>query len=343
MKPDMKKIYIIVLILIALLAGPGGYAQERQQYRFSQYFLQPHAMNPSFSGIEDFWNINAGYRKQWAGLEESPEVYFVSFNGVFRKPDYRMNSVRISRPEAYEEQETDEAYRKRMRKHGLGGFLSNMEMGRFRIMSGLLSYAYHIPLDRKLNLAVGVAAAFTNNGFGKGAYNVRTENDALYLAMISGGVNSTLYDVNVGATLYGEKFYLGYSATQLVMATTTSDEELDKPVSYVHHYAMVGYQMDLSYKLKLQPGILLRYDQQQEARFDANIKLRYDDLFWVGTTYRNKESIAGLFGLVLNKDVTLGYSYEVNTGAFNIENSGTHEVVLGLRLGNKYRKSPYFW
>lgn len=339
----MKNYYILILLLLGLLAGNSGYAQEGQQYRFSQYFLQPHTINPSLSGIEDFWQVNAGYRKQFAGLEISPETYYLSFNGLFQKPDYRMNSVRISRPEAYEEQETDEAYRKRKRKHGLGGFLNKTEYANQRIMEGFLSYAYHIPLNRALSLSVGMGAGITNNSIGSGTYNVRREDDVVYEALVRGGIHSTLYDVNVGTTLYGKKFYLSYSANQLVLHRNTSSDDLRKPIAYTHHYAMLGYQMNLSHQLALQPSLLLRYDALNDARFDANVKLRYDDLFWVGTSYRHKESLAGTFGLVLNKDVTLGYAYEMSVGEFQLEHNGTHEVVLGVRLGNKYRKAPYFW
>lgn len=336
----MKKIYFLMFVC-CMLAGQQLLAQ--QQYQLSQYFQHPHAMNPALSGIEDFWRINAGYRKQWTGIEDAPQVYFLSFNGTFKKPDYRLSSVRISRPEAYEEQETDEAYRKRKQKHGVGGFLSTNQMGSYRITSGLLSYAYHIPLSRSLSMSVGLAGAFTNNAFMRRDYNVRNPNDDLYRAMINGNINQTYFDLNGGVALYGKSFYVGYSATQLVMARTSSSDELADPTTYINHYAMVGYQLNLSRQVKLQPSILVRYDKLQEARFDANLKLRFDDLIWAGVSYRNKEAFAGMFGLVVNKDVTLGYAYEQNTGEFNVHNNGTHEVVLGLRLGNRTRKTPYFW
>lgn len=336
----MKKIYIL-LFIGCLFAGQELHAQ--QPYQLSQYFQNPHAINPSLSGIDDFWKVNIGYRQQWAGVEDAPQVYFLSFNGVFKKPDIRMNSVRISRPEAYEEQETDEAYRKRMRKHGFGGFLSRNEMGNYRITHGLLSYAYHIPLNRHLSMSVGVSAALSNNGFNRTGYQVRNPNDEVYRALISGDVHQTYYDLNAGTTLYGKNFYIGYAATQLVMARSSSSDEVAEATTYTNHYAMVGYQLNLSPQLMLQPSVMVRYDQLQEARFDANVKLRFDDLIWAGVSYRNKEAIAGMFGLVVNKDVTLGYAYEQNTGEFNIENNGTHEVVLGIRLSNRNRKMPYFW
>lgn len=336
----MKKIYIF-LFLWGVLAVAGLSAQ--QQYQLSQYFQHPHAINPSLSGIDDFWKINVGYRQQWSGLEGAPEVYFLSFNGVFKKPDIRMNSVRISRPEAYEELETDEAYRRRMRKHGLGGFVSQMEMGQFRITTGLATYAYHLPLNRKLNLSVGVAAAFTSNGFNQHEYNPRTTNDQVYKALIAGDINQTYMDLNIGTTLYGKSFYLGYSATQLVMARTSSSDEFADPTTYINHYGMLGYQLNLSRQVILQPSLLIRYNELNDANFDANVKLRFDDLIWAGVSYRNKQAVAGMFGLVVNKRVTLGYAYEQSTGEFNIQNNGTHEVVLGIRLNNKYGRMPYFW
>lgn len=336
----MKKIYIL-LFLAGLLSGPELLAQ--QQYQLSQYFLHPHAVNPSLSGIDEFWKVNVGYRQQWTGIEGAPRVYMASFNGLFQKPDVRMNSVRISRPEAYEDQETDEAYRRRMRKHGVGGFLSQTRMGHYQLTNGLLSYAYHMPLNRSLKLSVGVAGAVTNNGFNQHNYNPRSENDDVYRALIAGNVNQTYFDLNAGATLYGEQFYLGYAATQLVMARTSSSDELNDPTTYIHHYAMLGYQLKLSQQVMLQPSLLLRYDQLQNARFDANIKVRFDDLIWAGVSYRNKEAVAGMFGLIVNHSVTLGYAYEQNTGEFNLHNSGTHEVVLGIRLKNSSRKPSYFW
>lgn len=337
----MKKSYFI-LFFCFLLAGQGLYSQ--QQYHLSQYFQHPHALNPSLTGIEDFWNISVGYRQQWSGLEGAPETGFIGFNGLFKKPDIRMNSIRISRPEAYDELETDEAYRKRNRKHGLGGFVSQMEAGPLRIFSGLASYAYHLPLSRSLTLSAGVAAAYTNNGFNQRDYNPRNRlNDEVYTALISGDVNQSYFDLNTGITLYGRNFYAGYSATQLVMAKTSSSEQLSDPVTYINHYGMLGYQLNLSNQLMLQPALLIRYNRLYEAGFDANVKLRFDDLMWVGVSYRDKEALAGMFGLVINKSVTLGYAFEQNTGEFNLENNGTHEVVLGLRLGNKYGKKPYFW
>lgn len=255
-----------------------------------------------------------------------------------------MNSIRISRPEAYDDLETDEAYRKRMRKHGLGGFVSQMEAGPFRISTGLASYAYHMPLNRSVTLSVGVAASFTNNGFNQRDYNPRsTINDEVYTALISGDVNQSYFDLNTGATLYGKNFYIGYSATQLVMAKTSSSENLADPTTYINHYGMLGYQLNLNRQLMLQPALLIRYNELHEAGFDANVKLRFDDLMWVGVSYRDKDALAGMFGLVVNKSVTLGYAFEQNTGEFNLENNGTHEVVLGIRLGNTYGKKPYFW
>ena len=338
----MKKI-IILLFVGCFLLSPELLAQEPQEYRLSQYFLQPHAINPAFSGIENFWKINAGYRQQWTGMEESPEAYFLSFNGLFKKPDVHMNSVRISRPDAYEEQETDEAYRKRMRKHGFGGFLSRNDYRALAITSGVLSYAYHIPLNRKLTMALGVAGGLTHNFYSGDDYHVRTTEDIVYQALLDGGINQTYYGLKAGGTLYGKKFYVGYTASQLVVANSSSSELLSKPTTYVHHYAMVGYQLDLSRQLVLQPSILVRYDEVQDVRFDANVKLRFDDLMWAGVSYRNKEAIAGMFGVILSNQYTLGYAYEENTTEFNIQNNGTHEVVLGIRLNSRNQSTPYFW
>lgn len=332
----MKAILLTCLFSCALLTVS---AQEQQ--RLMQYYLHPQAFNPSMAGIEDYWNLNAGWRYGGVNNLYTQEQFFLGVNGVFRLPDIRMNSLRISKPEAYQE-ESIESYRKRMRRHGVGAFLSNRTVGNQRVTSGLFSYAYHLPLSRTLTLSAGAGVSTTFMRL-KGDFSVVDPSDEVYQALTSGALNEGHHDVNVGVTLYHAKFYLGYSAGQVKVADTDNSPVDADAVRYTQHNLMAGYQLPLNRNLSLQPGIMFRYNSLDELQIQGNVKLQYREMLRLGVSYRDN-ALAGTFGLVLNNRYTLNYAYEAYTAdALAERNLSTHEVTLGIRLLRDNSPRAYFW
>jgi hypothetical protein len=59
-------------------------------------------------------------------------------------------------------------------------------------------------------------------------------------------------------------------------------------------------------------------------------------MIWIGASYRHKDSFAGMVGFNISNTVNLGYSYDNSTTSLATYNRGSHELVLGFILGNKY-------
>ena len=62
----------------------------------------------------------------------------------------------------------------------------------------------------------------------------------------------------------------------------------------------------------------------------------YQDLIWFGGSYRLKEGYAGMIGFNVNNSINIGYSYDFVTSSLNPVSRGTHEILIGFQLGNKY-------
>ncbi|AXY72943.1 type IX secretion system membrane protein PorP/SprF [Paraflavitalea soli] len=67
-----------------------------------------------------------------------------------------------------------------------------------------------------------------------------------------------------------------------------------------------------------------------------NAKFQYLDLVWMGGSYRYKDGYAGMLGLNISDAVNLGYAYDVTTSGLKTVSKGTHRLLIGFILGNKY-------
>jgi len=82
--------------------------------------------------------------------------------------------------------------------------------------------------------------------------------------------------------------------------------------------------------------MLIRYISPLPMGFDINAKLQYQDFLWVGTSYRYKDGFAAMVGLNLSNTLNIGYSYDIQTSRINTISRGTHEILIGFLLGNRY-------
>ena len=86
---------------------------------------------------------------------------------------------------------------------------------------------------------------------------------------------------------------------------------------------------------------MVRYVQPLPLGVDVNAKIEYQDLLWLGFSYRYKGGYAAMFGVNISSTINLGYSYDYTTTQLNTVSSGTHEIVIGfLWRRNKNNSNP---
>ena len=78
-----------------------------------------------------------------------------------------------------------------------------------------------------------------------------------------------------------------------------------------------------------------------EFQPEVNLKMQYRDQLWVGGSYRYQDGFAGMLGLNVSNTFNVSYAYDKssNNNILRDFNSGTHEVVFGFMIGNKYSEA----
>jgi type IX secretion system PorP/SprF family membrane protein len=72
-----KRSFYILLIIIAFASA----AKAQQLPHYTQYLMNPFVINPAVAGIENYWDIKASHRHQWAGLQDAPVTSYLTAHG----------------------------------------------------------------------------------------------------------------------------------------------------------------------------------------------------------------------------------------------------------------------
>lgn len=335
----MKK-YILIL---ALLFHFNVFAQQRPQY--TQYIFNNYLLNPALSGIENYTDFKAGYRKQWTGIKDAPQTTFAAAHWSLGK-DYLWKNP-LSLPEKDDNAMSDsylQNYTASPAHHGVGAMVILDKAGPLSRLDASLTYAYHMKLGGTLNLAVGVAAGITRFNLNRGALILEEENDEALKNTVTA---QSKPDLSIGLWLYGAQFFAGASVQQILPQklefTANNDYNLGKEVP--HAFVTAGYKLFIDDEISFIPSVMLKYVRPLPLSVDVNIKVDFKDRFWVGASYRYQDSYAMLAGFNFSKLANLTYAYDLTTSNIKQFSKGSHEIVLGIQLNSVYEamKSKRMW
>lgn len=328
------------LFTVGLWAGlaSGAWAQEAPQ--FTQYMQSATLYNPAFTGINKFTDFKLGFRRQWVGVSNAPTTLFASVSGQFGN-----NEPSLSLPvrgRLASKFVTEKPPVKDGIKHALGGYIIAHQTSPTSLNMGNLSYSVHIPLKGSTKLSVGGGVSVMQTNLDRDKLESRTGSSN------SKGITSKITpDFMGGFLLHGNSFFVGYSANYLLqnnMYTIAGNRATEKKRG-IHHFANLGYKFVLHPNWYVVPSMLLRYVDGDPAKIDATFRVGYKDLLWFGPNFRNDDAISAFLGVHISQFVTLSYAYDYSYGKNIPSNSGSHELVLSLRMVGSGVKAirPSMW
>lgn len=327
----------IVLIWFICLGAGTAMAQQRPYY--TQYIMNNYIINPAISGIENYTDVKLSYRNQWVGIDGAPKTLYFTIHGPIGKKDYRQTATSFNmqgenpRGKAYwEEYTAPEPH------HGIGFSLVNYKTGYINRTFINGSYAYHLGLSPKMNLAAGFAGGISAITVDASQIKLANPIDPA-VANVIADIRKIKPELSAGLWLYSSDFFVGLAAQQIIpQKLELVDNNYDKTTLVPHVFATAGYRFFLSDEVSALPSVMARYVSSQPVFVDANIKLQYLDRFWVGGNIRLKEGFAAMTGFNISNVFNVSYSYEVNNSRYLLQSQqrGSHEIVLGFLLGNKY-------
>ncbi|HET9058171.1 MAG TPA: type IX secretion system membrane protein PorP/SprF [Chitinophagaceae bacterium] len=330
----MKRVVLFFLIYNFCLFTT---AQQRPYY--TQYVINNYILNPAISGIENYTDVKLSYRNQWAGIDGAPKTFYFTIHGPIGKKDYRQTATSFNTPgenprgRAYwEEYTAPEPH------HGIGFSMINYKTGYINRIFLNASYAYHLGLSPNTNLAAGFAGGISSVGIDIGQIRLANPIDPAIGSVVA-NTKKTKAELSAGLWLYSSKYFIGISAQQIVpQKLQLVESKYDNSTLVPHLFATAGYRFFLSDEISFLPSVLVRYVSNEPVFVDANAKLQYLDRFWIGGNARLKEGFAALAGFNITSLFNVSYSYEVNNSRYLLQSQqrGSHEIVFGFLLGNKY-------
>lgn len=328
----MKKYYFTFLFLLGM---SGLWAQQRPQY--TQYIFNNYLINPAITGIENYTDIKAGYRNQWTGLDGAPvTMYFTAHTPIGNK---FIQGDPMSQPANGEDPMSRsyvQDYQAAPAHHGIGFTVVSDKAGPITQSNYNLTYAYHLGITSNLNLSVGVAAGLASINLNTS--QITLEN-ALDPAIANGNTNQLKPDLGLGVWAYSATYFVGVSAQQVLPQTLyfSSNSTYNQSKTVPHYFVTAGVKLFLAEDITLLPSVMFKYVKPVPNTFDLNLKMAFQDKFWIGGSYRRNDAIAAMAGINVGSFLNFGYAYDFTTSNLNNVSNGTHEIILGIMLNNAYK------
>lgn len=330
----MKRLFVFMMAFVACQVCS---AQQRPQY--TQYILNNFILNPAIAGIENYVDVKAAYRNQWQGLNGAPETSYFSVHAPIGKNFLYGTSTSV--PQGGGSNPNSRSYLQNYMAsephHGLGFTAVSDKAGPITRTDLNFNYAYHIGITEQINVSVGVGAGVSKIYLDRSQIILENPVDQ---AIGTGSYDRFKPDLSAGLWLYGPRYFAGLSAQQLLKSPIGFS---DDPVTYnqgrkePHFFVTAGYKVYLGDDFAAIPSLLVKIVSPVPASVDANLKLAYKDRFWIGGSYRKDDSFAGMAGFNIGSFMNIGYSYDFTTSGLNTVSRGSHEIVLGLFLNNRYK------
>lgn len=307
---NMKKL----LLVLILLASTQLFAQ--QDPLFSQYMFNKLALNPGYAGSRDALTVDALYRYQWVNIDGAPKTLSASLHAPLRNPHIAL---------------------------GLTAY--NDKIGPTNSTGAVATFAYRI-LFPNSKLSFGLQLGMKYASLDRSMFNAINEDDPYILYDLS---NKVVPDANFGIYYYTDRYYIGISSKQLLQNQSMTVKYGDGKTEFfkllAHFYGMAGVAIPLGDNVTFRPAVLAKFVQNAPAQVDLNASFLFNDLIWLGASYRSEKALALITELNITPNVRLGYSYDMWLNQLKTYNKGSHEIRLGFDFdvfSNRMRTPRYF-
>jgi type IX secretion system PorP/SprF family membrane protein len=325
------------ITLLLLICSLTVIAQQRPHY--TQYILNNYILSPALAGIENYTDIRLSHRHQWTGIDGAPVTTYFTIHTPLKKDEYGRET-----PTGYQPSEPNalgdpyfRSYQLPPAHAGVGLTLLNDKTGPLNRFSAYGTFSYHVPLTSGLTLGMGISAGISQLSL-RGSELDFGDGMADPAATGKGIINKIKPEANAGLWLYSRDYFLGVSIQQLIPSKIAWADNNVVPLEgklVPHTFITAGYRFFLDNNFSLLPSVMVRYVTPLPLGVDVNVKAQYQQLCWVGASYRYKEGFAGMAGVTIAKGISIGYSYDAVTSRLNTVSKGSHELMLGFILGNK--------
>lgn len=293
---------ILYSLLFLLISVQTSYAQQTSLN--SLYNINRYHINSAYAGFNETIEAYAEHRAQWVGMQSAPATTFISVQS------------RV------------------MKNMGLGGIIMHDKTDLSSTFTGVVSYAYRIKLGKEHNLRLGLSVGIYQSSLSPRDAIVDDELDEVYVK----GNRSQISFKNDFSLYYNfKRLEFGLSIPQIFetskwnkLTETKANVELDR-----HMVAYLSYAIPLGQRWEIEPSLLYRSLAVTNNQFDINAQVTYNNFISLGVGYRTNAGLLARFGIQIKDMLQIGYAYEFAGAQLHSITSGTHEILIGIKLRKK--------
>lgn len=278
--------------------------------RFTQYMFNLYQVNSAYAGSREEISLVAIVRTQWTGIDGSPT----------------MQSITATAPIL-------------SKNIGLGFKAINQSAGASDQTRVMATFAYHLRLGNG-QLAFGGSAGLLNNRFNWGKAQFKDQIDQV---QTSGVENSYSAAFDFALYFYMPTWYVGVQFENLNQAEYETIKG-GTSINYLNYNIIAGKAFPLNNNIVFKPSFLLRGTKGSFIG-EINLSLLFNEVFWVGITYRSVTELSLIFEYNLKQKLRIGYSFDYSINSIQTQYAGSHELFLGfdIQVKNKNMVSPRYF
>lgn len=311
------KIYIkIILITMGVLLLSNNRSMAQTEPMYSQYMYNMLGVNPAYAGSREATSFNIFQRRQWVGIDGSPQTTSVSLDQAILN-----------------------------KKAGWGIQLYDDKLGVEKADGINLMTATRIRVSENGILSGGLSFGVMNYRIDlMNVSNRFTPSDPAFYS------NFNKWTPSIGLGLYynTDNFYAGVSIPNILKSRLSAFDAIKSGLQKVnarHFFLTTGIVIPLNEDIKIKPSTMIKMVEGApiEADFNTNIWLR--DLISVGVSYRTGDAIIGMAEIQATENLRFGYSYDITISPLKYYNNGSHEFMIRYEFGNtktKVKSTRYF-
>ncbi|MGQ1889994.1 PorP/SprF family type IX secretion system membrane protein [Thermophagus sp. OGC60D27] len=289
------RIPAIIIFFIITLPLTGQKAMTLSQYMHNRF-----AINSAFAGSREVLSVFGSFRKQWAGLPQSPQAQYFTGHMPLRRPEM-----------------------------AVGLQIFNETFAIKRNMGVSLSYTYRLHVNPSTWMAFSLSGGFTSYSINWNEVTLENIEDEVFSTREA----SSGPQAGFGWSIYNHRFFGGISVPEFF---THDFEKLDGPQldpGRMDYLFTGGYLLDLSSVLSFQPSFLLKINQTTGNWTDLSGSFIYKNMIWGGATYRTLDELVFHLGWQILPQLRMAYSYQHSLNGIGNFNNGGYEISLQYDFG----------
>jgi type IX secretion system PorP/SprF family membrane protein len=302
----MKKIGVIILFFLFTL-----FVTAQQVGMYNHYFYKPMLYNPALTGSDAATNVMLISHAQWAGFKGAPQLNLFTLDGNLAN-----------------------------KKIGLGIELISDRKGINKRTGSNLFYSYKINVNDDAHLSFGVSFGVIDQVLDYSKASIESAADPV---LFTDAQQKITYDANAGLVFVWKALEVGAAVPQLLgnKINYVDSIKVRSTYSQVRHYmASLKYKFPVSKEkgISVTPGGLVRVIPNAPLQYEGNVNFSWDDKFWIGATYKNNYAITANLGVCIQKQLYVGYSYDIITGDIGNYSGMSHEIMVNFKFGKNKKE-----